>query len=148
MAQMQNDLTQQFGTNVSSALLAFQLIEENLKLYITFSFKLIRIRLNQTVPFNFDGTEFENAPLERLLHIFARLTDNNPLVSRLNKLKKNRNFVAHFAFVEYLKSMDDPSQNEANREKLNTITKEAWVCFVILQEDIQALNTRIMGSGA
>ena len=99
-----------FGTDVNRALVAYQLIEENLKLYINFSFQLIRIKLSPSIPFKFEGAEFDNAPLERLLHVFSRLTDNELLVARLNKLKSDRNFVAHYALVDYLKGIGDPAQ--------------------------------------
>ena len=135
---------------VSKAVVTFQLIEDNLKLYIKYSFKLIRVHLNsQNIPFRFDGQEYENAPLERLITVFAKLTDNSILIDRLNKVKNERNYCAHAAFVEYLKKLDaDDFEHKKEAERIEAIAKESWDCFTVLLSEVNGLNDRIMkGTG-
>ena len=149
MTSNSKDKFKDYREVVSKAVVTFQLIEDNLKLYIKFTFKLIRVHLNKEIPFRFDGLEYENAPLERLITVFSKLTDNTHLVDRLNKLKNERNYCAHAAFVEYLKKLDAQDfEHEREAEKIEAIAKEAWDCFIVLLSEVNGLNDRIMkGAG-
>ena len=140
------DLSQEFGAGVSHALTVFQLIEESLKLYITFRFKLIRIRLDPSIPFEFNGRDYENAALETLIKMFAKLSTNQSLIESLNKITGNRNYVAHQALVRYLHGSEDGTHHDEQSKKIADISVEAWKCLALLQQDHAALRTRIMGN--
>lgn len=140
------DLSQEFGKGVSHALTVFQVIEESLKLYIKFSFKLIRSKLDLSIPFEFSGKDYENAALETLIKIFSKLSDNKALIESLNKITGNRNYVAHQALVKYLHGADDGTHHDEHTQKITDISVEASKCLALLQQDLAALNTRIMGN--
>lgn len=140
-------LSQEFGAGVSHALTVFQVIEEGLKQYITYSFKLIRARLDPSIPFEFNGKDYENAALGKLIKIFSKLSDNKVLIESLNKITSNRNYVAHKAMVKYLVGGSEIGiHHDEQSKKVTDISVEAWKCLALLQQDLAALNTRIMGN--
>ena len=138
------DLSQEFGAGVSHALTAFQVIEESLKLYIKFSFKLIRVRLDPSIPFEFNGKDYEKAALQTLIKVFSMLSNNTALIKSLNKITSNRDYVAHQALVKYLHGSKNGTHHEEQSKKITDISVEACKCLALLQQDIAALNTRIM----
>lgn len=140
------DLSQEFGAGVSHALTVFQIIEESLKLYIKFSFKLVRVRLDPSIPFGFNGKDYENAALETLIKVFSRLSSNTALIESLNKITSNRNYIAHQALVKYLHGPGNGAHHEEQSKKITDISVEAWKCLALLQQDLAALNTRIMAN--
>lgn len=73
----------------------FQLLEFGIKVYIAISYKSIRNLLDGKMYFAYSEADIANYPLERLLAIFGKLIGNDDLKSRLNKLRKLRNDVAH-----------------------------------------------------
>jgi hypothetical protein len=75
------------------------MLELSLKFYIAAAYKHIRDVLDGQLPFKYGYKDIENFPLERLLGIFAKLSDEQVLLGRLNKLVPKRNLVAHRALV-------------------------------------------------
>ena len=88
-----------FLLKVARALGACQLVEFELKFYITQAFQLCQKRVGDFPPFAMTGAEYENAPLERLITIFQKLSDCPLLVKRLTAFKAERNFLAHRAIA-------------------------------------------------
>lgn len=84
---------------VQNALFYFQMIEEGLKNYVASAHEVIQRSLPAELVFRSDPKEYENAPLERLIKLFAKLTRNEEFVSRLNKLLEPRNYCAHRAYA-------------------------------------------------
>ena len=139
------DLSDDFGAHVSQCLATFQVIEASLKMYITYSLKLIRVRLGESIPFAFDGADYENAALETLVKAFAKLTNNRSLVSLLRKVIASRNFVAHQALIVYMSGSEDGSHHIEHSKRIERIAIEAAECLLLLQRDLADLNGRIMG---
>lgn len=88
-----------FYLRVAHALSGCQLVEMELKLYITEAYDLVRKRLAGVLPFKASGGDFDNAPLERLIKVFGQLSDNESLVRELDKFKNERNFLSHRAIA-------------------------------------------------
>jgi hypothetical protein len=88
-----------FYLRVARALSACQLVEQELKLYITEAFDLVRKKLEGELPFRFSGEQYENSSLERLIDTFARLSNNDKLVADLRKFKDERNHLSHRAIA-------------------------------------------------
>ena len=72
----------------------FQLLELSLKLYIGTSYDYIHMLVEEHIHFDFSITDVENYPLERLLNIFGKLNGNEELKKRLNRLRRERNYIA------------------------------------------------------
>ncbi len=84
-----------FFLNVAHALSGCQLVEQELKLYITEALDFVRQRLDDRMPFKMCGENYANSSLEGLISIFQKLTRNVELVNQLGKFKEERNFLSH-----------------------------------------------------
>lgn len=85
----------EFYLKVAHALSGCQLVEQELKLYVTEALQLVRKCVGSRMPFKLDGKDYENSSLERLIDIFRKLNDNDALVSELRNFKEERNFLSH-----------------------------------------------------
>jgi hypothetical protein len=89
-----------FLRRVGEALSPYQALEAVLKLYIQAAHLRIRWLLVSSVPFHYPSSEYDSAPLERLIRMFKHYTDSKRLVKRLNKAKEARNYIAHQVITE------------------------------------------------
>lgn len=92
----------EFYLKVAHALSGCQLVEQELKLYITEAFDLVRKCVGTTMTFRLKGTDYEDSSLERLIHMFSGLTGNDRLVSDLRKFKDKRNLLSHKGITQCL----------------------------------------------
>ena len=84
-----------FFLRISTALMGCQLVEQELKLYISEAFELIRRRIDGTITFTMSGEDYKNGALESLIKVFRKLSSNPELTARLDKFKDERNFLSH-----------------------------------------------------
>jgi len=84
-----------FYLQVAYALSGCQLVEQELKLYITEALQLVRKRLGDRMPFKLSGDDYADSSLERLIDMFRKLTDNEELIGELRRFKDERNFLSH-----------------------------------------------------
>jgi hypothetical protein len=91
-----------FFRRVGEALSPYQLIEAFLKIYIGRAHLRIQRLVLGKVPFNYPPEEYESAPLERLITMFRRHSDNELLVDRLRDAAKSRNYIAHRVIEDYM----------------------------------------------
>jgi hypothetical protein len=98
-AEEMNDNYREYMQLTAETLGACQMVELQLKLYITRALEVARRKAAGVVPFGFSGDDYDEAPLGKLIDVFKKLTMNKALVSDLLKFKSDRNFIAHRAFV-------------------------------------------------
>jgi hypothetical protein len=91
-----------FYLEVAYALSGCQLVEEELKRYIADAFELVRKFVGHRMPFKLSGDQYLDSSLERLIDMFKKLTDNQPLVDELAKFKEKRNFLSHRGIAHHL----------------------------------------------
>ena len=91
-----------FYLEVAYALSGCQLLEEELKKYIADAFALVRKFVGDRMTFKFDGDRYVNSSLEKLIDVFNKLSDNQPLIAELNKFKDDRNFLSHRGITHHL----------------------------------------------
>lgn len=96
-----------FYLQVAYALSGCQLVEQELKLYISEALEYVKKCVGQRLPFRMSGKDYEDASLERLIQVFRKLTDNAPLVAELGKFKDERNFLSHKGIAHCLDPMGD-----------------------------------------
>ena len=84
-----------FYRSVAEALSGCQLVEQELKLYISEALELTRHYVAGRFPFKLSGVDYHDASLERLIETFKKLNDNDVLLSNLKKFKIERNFLSH-----------------------------------------------------
>jgi hypothetical protein len=84
-----------FFFKVATALSGCQLVEQELKLYISEALKLAEKCIAGRLPFRLSGKDHENNTLGQLIKVFAKLSDNPALVMELNAFTKERNTLSH-----------------------------------------------------
>jgi len=84
-----------FYQRVAHALAGCQLVEQELKLYISEAFELVQKFVGNRLAFTMSGEDYEDTPLGRLIDVFRKLSDNAQLVSDLRKFKAERDFLSH-----------------------------------------------------
>jgi hypothetical protein len=84
-----------FYLRVAIALSGCQLVEQELKLYISEALELVEKCIAERLPFKMDGADYGDASLERLIETFRKLSDNPGLVAELRRFKDERNFLSH-----------------------------------------------------
>jgi len=84
-----------FYLKVAHALSGCQLVEQQLKLYITEALELAKKCIGEKMPFKMAGEDYTDSSLERLIEIFRKLSDNETLVTDLRQFKNERNFLSH-----------------------------------------------------
>jgi|APLak6261699311_1056244.scaffolds.fasta_scaffold00556_6 archaellum biogenesis ATPase FlaH len=130
----------EFNDSFISTMAAFQLIEETLKLYIEFSYKLIQSRA-KPFTFNYSVEDIRNNPLAQLVKKFKNLNSNVVLIDDLQKLTKIRNDIAHKILIEYIKSISDSNKNHLEEIKQTKIF--AWSLFDRLNNEVALLDQSI-----
>jgi hypothetical protein len=130
-----------FYLQVAYALSGCQLVEQELKLYISEALEYVKKSVGRGLPFKMSGQDYEDASLERLIDVFRKLSDNDSLVADLRKFKAERNFLSHKGIAHCLDLMGDLGdisttefmprllavQTEA--ERLRTLVREEGTSF-------------------
>lgn len=116
-----------FYLKVAHALSGCQLVEQQLKLYISQAFELAQKCVGNRMTFKFSGEDYENAALESLIKTFKKLSNNEQLIQDLNAFKDERNFLSHRAITSCLDPDMELSLSEAAEaeQRLLAIQDEA-----------------------
>jgi hypothetical protein len=139
MSQLRHEYLQE----VASSLGGCQLLEFELKMYIERAFDVIRQKTKGLVDFDYRGSDYEDASLERLITVFRKLTTNQNLVTDLNAFRKKRNFIAHRAIVACI----DPEGGfiESNIDKVRPTLKEVEAESFRLISAVYEESTKFLG---
>lgn len=119
--------TEEFYLKIAQSLAGCQLVEQELKLYITEALLLAKKCVGQRMPFKMSGEDYENSSLEKLIGIFRKFSDNAALVAALEAFKKERNFLSHEAIAHCLDFEERLLESSVSEMKprLETIQREA-----------------------
>lgn len=107
----------------------FQLLEFALKAYIVRCYKVIGASVKGTLHFGYSAADVEAAPLERLLNVFSKLNANRELIDRLNKLKEERNHIAHRSLLVTMGLMYDYGAMEDKYIEYQFLEDEVTECL-------------------
>ena len=84
-----------FYLKVAHALSGCQLVEQELKLYITEALDLAKKYIGEKMPFKMSGEDYANSSLGKLIEVFEKLSGNDILVTELGRFRNERNFLSH-----------------------------------------------------
>jgi hypothetical protein len=116
-----------FFRRVGEALAPYQLIEALLKLYVERAHLKIERLLALRVPFHYPRSEYENAPLDRLITLFQRHSNNKQLITRLRGATKARNYIAHRVIEDYMDHHEkDPKQARVISRQLKKAENDGY----------------------
>ena len=123
----------------------FQLIEFTLKVYIAFAYRIIAHSTKDLIPFNYSFSDVESFPLERLLNIFSKMNENAALIDRLNKLRKERNHIAHESLLVAAGSDYDANAVKESEEAFFYLEDEVAECLKALVEETHTIRGKLPG---
>lgn len=134
---------QEFYKNRTVGLLTnFQLLELAIKLYIGTSYDYIHALVEDRIHFDFSVDDIENYPLERLLNVFGKLNGNEKLKKRLNKLRKERNYIAHEALIVTIGSNPNMETLHKKAEDFFHLEDELTECLKLVTEEFGQLKVK------
>ena len=134
MATLSNE---DFYLKVAHALSGCQLVEQELKLYITEAFDLVRKCVGDQMVFRMTGKDYANAPLGQLIDTFRRLTSNKKLVDDLKSFTTERNLLSHTGIshcLDYEGELDTSTVAKYQR-RLDAIQREAPRLRIAIHEE-------------
>lgn len=116
-----------FYLKVARALTGCQLVEQQLKLYITEALTLVEKCVGNRMTFEMRGEDYEGSSLEKLISTFKKLNDNKCLLSKLNKFKDERNYLSHKGIARCLDPEGELSEPDVRefQVRLDSIEAEA-----------------------
>lgn len=135
---MNDEKFNRYITASQSAMLQYQLIEVALKMYIKNMHFLIKSKLPPELNFDYKESEFDSMPLERLLNVFSKYSKNEDLIRQLNKLREQRNYVAHKAFsYAFLNSFNYSENSDFELEKIISMRDASIQGFMAIKRELE-----------
>lgn len=126
---------------IQHALFSFQMIEEVLKIGVRRSYEIIKLSSPFPVVFNFEPSAIENAPLSKLIKLFANVSSNRELIADLKKIESWRNFCAHRGYAhEFLSRQSAEPVSEKDIEEVRTVADFAVKLVARLGDDLRTLQ--------
>lgn len=124
-----------------SAIFHYQMIEQALKAYIFHAHEIVQLRMPQQLAFNYSKNEYDSMPLERLLAVYAKFTQNKPLLKQLNGLRKSRNHIAHRSFaLAFLSSFDSGVSFAPEFSKVTDASANSLKAFIALKDELDSIS--------
>ncbi len=120
----------------------FQLLELSLKLYIGATYDYIHMLVEDHIHFDFSVSDVEGYPLERLLNVFGKLNGNETLKKRLNKLRNERNYIAHEALLATIGSNPNMDTLHQKTEDFFYLEDELAKCLNLVTEEFRKLKVK------
>jgi hypothetical protein len=129
--------TDDFYLRVAHALSGCQLVEQELKLYVSEAFDLVQKCVAGKLPFSMSGEDYADASLEKLIEIFRKLSTNTPLVTELRKFKDERNFLSHKGIAHCLDPDGELDYGNASefQARLSAIQPEAQRLRIAIHDE-------------
>jgi hypothetical protein len=103
----------------------FQYLEQILKLYLADCYRIIILRLEGGISFKFSYQDVQELPLGALIRLFKKHNGNAGVIELLEGLPKQRNYVAHRAYLMTTEEMRDSATIEPEFKKVRAVGKKA-----------------------
>jgi hypothetical protein len=131
-------------------LIQFQFVEEIIKNYLDFSYSIIKSRVSKDIEFNYSYEDVKNMSLQKLVHIFNKLSKRKDLVEYLNSIIPDRDFLAHRALLSTIAPhVTGENVVRINLEKICFVNSKVQFLFKELIEEngkIEKLKNEICGT--
>jgi hypothetical protein len=124
---------------------AFQLLEFGLKAYVGRAYSVIKESVGDKMYFGYSAKDVEEFPLERLLNVFSKLSSNKDLLARLNKLRVERNHIAHRSLIITMGPLYDPGAVEDKYHEYFWLEDELTECLQLVIQEARKLANQPKG---
>lgn len=108
-------LEKKYDDAVKDILIAFQLLEEGLKIYLGKVFFVIKTCIKPRLVCKYTRKDLDNRSLGSLIKLFKKFNNNQALQEELGKLRTKRNFYAHQGFLLWKQKQISPKKNLVQR---------------------------------
>jgi len=139
MEKTRKQLIQEHKEATSDLIVSFQFIEEMLRKQLEFTFDIVRLKLDDLLPFKFDYSTYEKAALGRLIDAFKNISNDDDLIEELGRLTKYRNKAAHNCFILPDEHVDDVDYLKNEIDEFKKIDERAEKVFHQLEERVREL---------
>ncbi len=137
----------QILTPLMRAMAFLQMIEEFLRVYIGTAEQLIEAAVPYGVRFRVDRKSIENAPLGKLIRMFAKVNRNEARIACLHKLPAHRNYIAHVAFMRAAQTTTNKEIDiDYAKKHADQVGDEAELLLGLLGQELKSLMANFPNS--
>ncbi len=122
---MTNRFENDYKAEVGRALEKCQHIEETLKMCLLSALEIAQIQVSDHFPLNYKVENISKLPLGPLVNAFARINNDNILLTDLRKITEERNFVAHSSLLFTIGELKDANHMAEATQKISQIAEVA-----------------------
>jgi hypothetical protein len=141
MLESSSEKNHAYVLSVQNVLFTFQMIEEALKICVGLSYEVISRATPSPIAFNFDVSAITNAPLGKLIKMFAGVSANGQLIADLRKIEAWRNFCAHRAYMhEFMSRQSTAPVSAKDVQDVQTVTTFAVSLVEQVGNDMRTLR--------
>jgi len=133
-------LHQEYWNKLGNALTNFQFIEESIRMYLHFSYRIVSRKLENRTPFNFSYKDVRKESLGTLLEKFEKFNSNTRLIKKIRSLTKERNFIAHRAYLMTSEEQKDDKYLSKQIKKIEEIIDKSNKCFYELNKETEKVS--------
>ena len=123
--------------SVARCMLRYQYIEFGLKSCLVRFHAAIRFRLAGYLPYEVPLDALEGAALGLLVKWFKLYSENQALITAMSKIKAERDFIAHQAYIFTLEEQSNPAHVQQRLRDLEQAHRRADECLALLQPEIE-----------
>lgn len=139
---MSETLEMIYKNELHNALEKCQFIEETLKMCIFSAAEIARLQLSPHFPINYRLEDISKLPLGKLVGIFSKINNDAVLHEALEKITKERNYVAHQSLLFTLGELQDEGHMAEATRTMKKIIKRA----TDVHNDVLSVRYKLIGS--
>lgn len=138
----------QYTQQLTLCMLKYQYIEFALRGCLVRFHATVRFRLAGYLPYAFPLDAIEGAALGLLVKWFKSFSDNTELVRKLNKLKTERDQLAHQGFIFSCEEQSDDSLLIEKTKELAAANERAEACLAELHPELERAEFAVQSAYA
>lgn len=130
-------LLQEYWNKLGNALTNFQFIEEVIKIYLDYSYKIVSENLKEQIPFDFSYEDVKKDSLRILIRKFKKFNLDKELIKKIGQLIDERNFVAHKAYLMTSVEREDDKYLSEQIKRIEEVISKSNECFLELHQEYE-----------
>ncbi|MBA7490420.1 hypothetical protein ES702_00958 [subsurface metagenome] len=133
-------LLTEYWNTLQNALLNFQFMEESIRMYLAYAYWIVSKKLDKQIPFRFTYIDVKNDSLGKLLKKFEKFNSNKQLIDKVKQSIKERNYLAHRAYLMTSEEQKDDEYLSKQIEKMKKIVVSSRECLDELTQESRKLE--------
>ena len=121
-------------------LVTFQFIEELLRMYIAYCYKIISLKVSKFIEFKYSYKDLQKDSLGTLISHFKKLSKKSSLIKNIEQIIKDRNYCAHEAYLLTYEQQKDSNYLLKEIKKLDEMISKTQNCFELLLAEVKQIE--------